>query len=808
MIPVSCTECHEQFSIDMVPSDGVVHCLRCNKVIAVDDRKELPRAYRLGNFEIIRLIGKGGMGNVYLALQLSMNRTVALKVLADYLTRDENAIRQFMNEVKTTGQMQHPNIITAIDAGEADGYYYMAMMYVDGETIEARMDREKFIPEDEALKACIMVGGALKYAWEKHKLIHRDIKPGNIMLNSAKEAFLMDMGIAQSREDSFKKKEVVEGSPFYMSPEQTKAEPLDWRTDMYSLGASLYHMVTGVPPYDASDVMKIVEMHSTAPFPDPQTREGTQKVTKELVLLIRKMMEKDAANRFESWDEFDKAAKKTMKAVLAPVKESRTQGLKRVKVSTGSIPAPAVKKKKSSIATLISLVLSLAVLGLCGYLGFKFYRAGADKNVASAMSSADTYVTQPGFLEDVALKNYKKVLELANKPGVSPSVKQSVTEKYEKFSATLAELKTEKKKVKDVLSDAAYQCKESEALIKEATALFKSGKDYKPKLRELADKIDALEQTINALTLNTEEEKAAQATGLKRIQLVREASAKATALFEKSLQEKKQEEQFKKQEEQQKKLQAAEKKRQEDEQKSQQQAMRAALDEYQKELNRRKDEIRLKYIVCMKKKEFGQIQEDLLDKEASKSHKFKELADAATAFDSWGSSIASMTEAASNLWISFSDCGKKFENEKISIKTPVGLTKNGKIQKIEGGIIYLVPSTPKSKPEEIRLDEIKVSELLPLLKKLATADKNEKGLFALALGSGEFVEASELMPSASAMKEEFQQMTKIYLKARIAKVLKDKQAGNSMMYEKLKREYEAFPGFSEMLKQAESSGIQ
>ena len=308
-----CTHCHRIFESEPGENE-VVMCPHCNSAVALPE-KELPPGSVIGGFEIIRLLGHGGMGNVYLANQLSMNRPVALKILLKAMTQDKESVKQFLHEVRVSGQLNHRNIITAIDAGEIDDTYYLVTTFVDGWDIEKRLEENNRIPEKEALKIILKIADALQYAWESHGLLHKDIKPGNIMQDSNEEVYLMDMGIAQFIGEAPSQDDHILGSPFFMSPEQTKGERLSWTSDLYSLGATLYNMITGVPPYDANDVMKIINMHSEAPFPLPSERAPDVQVSKPTVAILRKMLEKDPNNRYDSWGGFKLAVTKAFRAL-------------------------------------------------------------------------------------------------------------------------------------------------------------------------------------------------------------------------------------------------------------------------------------------------------------------------------------------------------------------------------------------------------------------------------------------------------------------------------------------------------------
>ena len=190
-----CPHCHRIFESDPGENE-VVLCPHCNSTVALPE-EDLPPGTIIGGFEIIRLLGHGGMGNVYLANQISMNRPVALKILLKSMTQDKESVKQFLNEVRVSGKLNHRNIITAIDAGEIDDTYFLVTTFVDGLDLERRLEEDRILPEKEALRITLKVADALKYAWENHGILHKDIKPGNIMLDSKGEVYLMDMGIAQ-----------------------------------------------------------------------------------------------------------------------------------------------------------------------------------------------------------------------------------------------------------------------------------------------------------------------------------------------------------------------------------------------------------------------------------------------------------------------------------------------------------------------------------------------------------------------------------------------------------------------------------
>lgn len=401
--------------------DEVIYCPHCNAVVSFPPDEELPAGKRIGGFEISELLGRGGMGNVYLAKQLSMDRLVALKILPAALTVDKLSVDQFMKEVRMTGRMEHPNIVTAIDAGEDEGLYFFAMAFVKGEDLEKRIDRIGFIPEKTALKYILQIADALEYALKKHNLIHKDIKPGNIMVNENGDAFLLDMGIAQKIGEGVKKRH-VEGSPFYMSPEQSRNETLSWSSDLYSLGATLYHMIVGQPPYDDPDVMNIVRMQSEAPFPPPVSRNRDVEISPDCVRLLQAMMEKRPVDRLESWDEFKKIVKDLIKSKKSGSPKNvqstnTTTLLKKIPSRKTSSFNPAhstkrrviiVKEDKNALLPLINTVIVLAVIAGAAFFGMRYFM---ESQARKGLSSASLYIDRDSY-DSVEALNLVEVVRL------------------------------------------------------------------------------------------------------------------------------------------------------------------------------------------------------------------------------------------------------------------------------------------------------------------------------------------------------------------------------------------------------------
>ncbi len=252
----------------------------------------------VGGYQLLQRVGRGGMGTVYKARQLSVDRIVAVKILRPALARNRSFIERFREEAKAAAKLNHPNVVQAIDSGEEGGYYYFAMEYVDGETMHREMLRDGVIDEKRALKIALDVSRALEHA-QVHHIVHRDIKPGNIMLSREGVTKLCDLGLARAHEeDDESLRGAAIGTPFYISPEQAMGQlDVDCRSDIYSLGATLFRAVVGKPAFDAPTKPEILEKHVRAPLPWP--KDHNPALSDNVCYLIAKMMAKKPSERYQ-----------------------------------------------------------------------------------------------------------------------------------------------------------------------------------------------------------------------------------------------------------------------------------------------------------------------------------------------------------------------------------------------------------------------------------------------------------------------------------------------------------------------------
>ncbi len=358
-----CPKCSGIVSIDAVNLGKTVSCGHCNEVVTAP-AGAFDSGMIINDFIIQKELGFGGMGIVYLAQQMTLDRPVALKILKDKYAEDNEFVVQFVREARAAAKLNHPNIVQAYAVGEENGVYFFAMEYVDGKTMKEELAEQKKIKPDIAAKIIIDIAGALDYAWTENKIVHHDIKPDNIMLNKNGRAKLADLGLAGIFGDSAvdEDEDEVLGTPQYISPEQLLGEPTDVRSDIYSLGATFYHFLTGEFPYTGNSATEIAHQHVNGTFIPPAQKDKS--VPAALNDIITKMMAKDVANRYQSAADvvadlkkyFDKPQANTASTdSAAPGKSAAASGPgagNRLKLSIGGMPkapaAPASAPKASS----------------------------------------------------------------------------------------------------------------------------------------------------------------------------------------------------------------------------------------------------------------------------------------------------------------------------------------------------------------------------------------------------------------------------------------------------------------------------
>lgn len=297
-------------------------------------RAALPPGTQLGRYAIERELGRGGMGVVYLARDPGLKRAVAIKLLPHSLRLPEEVREQFRTEAQTAARIKHPNVAVIYSMEEERNAIYFAMEYVEGETLAAAIDRQRRLEPQPALLIIRAVAEGLRAALQ-HGVIHRDIKPSNIMFDPEGRPKITDFGLAKVGGAGMEvgRRGAVLGTPYYMSPEQGNGDPVDFRTDIYSLGVTLFEMLVGQPPFQGANPIEILLCHASKPLPElPDVPAPAERV-------VRRLMAKKPEDRPSSYDEL-------IDEVDLAIQELKTGGGAHTVLSAGE---PADKESLGSI---------------------------------------------------------------------------------------------------------------------------------------------------------------------------------------------------------------------------------------------------------------------------------------------------------------------------------------------------------------------------------------------------------------------------------------------------------------------------
>ena len=291
---VSCRGCGAKIFIpgDLPPLSSTA-CSKCGH--------ELMMPMQLRQFELRIPLASGGMGTVYRSFDVNLEREVAVKLMKRELKEDPQALESFYREARAAAALNHSNIIHIYTFDEFDNQLYLVMELADAGSLDSRIDREKRVPELDILDTGIKVASALGSALKKN-LLHRDIKPGNILFNHEGEPKLIDFGLARKAEGSNEDETTIWGTPYYIAPEKVKRDREDFLSDMYSLAGTLYHAVTGSVPFEAPTVEAVVAAHIHTPLTPPN--QVVPEISPHTSDALARAMAKNPAERFQSYDEF------------------------------------------------------------------------------------------------------------------------------------------------------------------------------------------------------------------------------------------------------------------------------------------------------------------------------------------------------------------------------------------------------------------------------------------------------------------------------------------------------------------------
>ena len=355
------------------------------------------------DYHIISELGRGGMAVVYRAHEKQLDREVALKVLPSSLGFDAEFVERFQREARTAAKLEHPNIIPIYRVGKSGRVIYFTMKLLRGKSLAELVEERGPISVGETKRLLSETAGALGYA-HKHEIVHRDIKPDNILLDDSGHAIVTDFGIAKAATGSrLTGTGMAIGTPHYMSPEQARAQPLDGRSDIYSLGVVTYQCLLGKVPFDAEDAFSIGYKHITEPLPDPGVLTPEQR---ELFEIVKCMMAKEPADRFQNSGQLlaalegaaipsrgslstrpttpigaiaaDDLVVATSPSPLLPTTPTPTTPTTPLPQTGDVLPQPEKKKRSSGVLVAAALLLVLGGGGGGGYYYYVNYMGGAD----------------------------------------------------------------------------------------------------------------------------------------------------------------------------------------------------------------------------------------------------------------------------------------------------------------------------------------------------------------------------------------------------------------------------------------------
>jgi serine/threonine protein kinase len=320
-----------------------------------------------GRYRLIAPLGEGGMASVYRARDLRLNREVAIKVLRDELTRDPQFLARFEREAQVVASLSHPNIVPVYDVGEEQGSHFIVMEYVRGRTLKETLAVEGPLPPARAVTILLSILDALGYA-HRQGLIHRDIKPQNILIGPDGSARLADFGIVHVAEGSMTRTAAILGSAQYLSPEQARGEEATIRSDIYACGVVLYETLEGRPPFDGANALAIASQHLHDAAP-PLTNAGGE-IPNGLRQAVARALEKDPGDRFADTAEFAAALAPAQSAqdtaAVYPLHDGRTEKLQPVelgRLQASSTDEMRLKRSSRKTACLAAVCAAAILIG-------------------------------------------------------------------------------------------------------------------------------------------------------------------------------------------------------------------------------------------------------------------------------------------------------------------------------------------------------------------------------------------------------------------------------------------------------------
>ena len=364
MVTATCARCRNVIDVTGLDPGDSITCPYCSH--------QFPITRQFGNFLLERQLGAGGMGAVYLGKDVTLNRQVAVKVLKPELVSDHKFLATFLREAEITASLNHPNIVQVYAFGQHEGVYYLVVEYISGGTLDDKIVNVGRITELEGIEIGLAVARGLECALRRG-LVHRDIKPGNILFNASNTPKVVDFGLSLSPETMDHFDGEIWGTPYYVAPEKLERLPEDFRSDLYSLGATLFHAISGRPPYEGEDPNDVAMKHLSGSV--VSLKAFVPDISDQTSYAVSKAMARYPDDRYESYAAFIAQLEDAKRRITDPhFREKQHQDVAILETESSA---------KYNLWLMIGLVAIVAILiGLLAWKGSSLFTQDDNKHVA------------------------------------------------------------------------------------------------------------------------------------------------------------------------------------------------------------------------------------------------------------------------------------------------------------------------------------------------------------------------------------------------------------------------------------------
>jgi serine/threonine protein kinase len=352
MVTTTCAKCGNLIDVTGLEAGDGITCPYCGNEFAI--------TRQFGNFLLERQIGSGGMGAVYLGRDMTLNRMVAVKVLKPELVSDKKFLDTFLREAEITASLNHPNIVQVYAFGQHEGVYYMVVEYISGGSLDDKIGDRGQITELEGIEIGIAVARGLECALQRGGLIHRDIKPGNILFNANNTPKVVDFGLSLSFDTTDHFDGEIWGTPYYVAPEKLEREAETFQSDLYSLGATLFHALAGRPPYEGEDPNAVAMMHLSGNV--ISVKAFAPNISDQTAYAVAKAMARYPEDRYPSYAAFIEQLEDAKRRITDPNFREKQQ--------EEVVIVAAAEKSSYSLLLIIGMVaIVIVIVGLLIWKG-------------------------------------------------------------------------------------------------------------------------------------------------------------------------------------------------------------------------------------------------------------------------------------------------------------------------------------------------------------------------------------------------------------------------------------------------------